>query len=259
MRPLTRSVPLGPVILALLSSFFLVGCSERKAAGPPPPPDVQVVTVEQKDVPVYSEWVTTLDGYINAQIRPQVTGYLLKRNYEEGRIVHKGDVLFVIDPRPFQATLEATRALQAEAEAKLTKTTLDVDRDTPLAREKAIPQAQLDNDIQAKAAAHAMVDAAKAQVEQARLNLEFTRVRSLVDGVAGLAQGQIGDLVGPTTVLTSVSQVDPIRAYLSLSEQEYLWAARRISAVTSGKEILSQSDKVLELVLGDGTTFSQKG
>ncbi len=259
MRPLTRSVPLGPVILALLSAFFLVGCSEKKAAGPPPPPDVQVVIVEQKDVPVYSEWVTTLDGYVNAQIRPQVTGYLLKRNYEEGRIVHKGDVLFVIDARPFQAALEAARALQAEAEAKLTKTTLDVDRDTPLAREKAIPQAQLDNDIQAKAAAQAMVDAAKAQVEQARLNLEFTKVRSLVDGVAGLAQGQMGDLVGPTTVLTSVSQVDPIKAYLSLSEQEYLWAARRISDVTSGKEVLSQGDKVLELVLGDGTTFSQKG
>ena len=258
MRPFMRTYSLAPATLLLLF-LFLGGCGEKKAAGPPPPPDVQVVTVEQKDVPVYSEWVTTLDGYINAQIRPQVSGYLLKRNYDEGMLVHKGQVLFEIDARPFQAALEQTQAQQAQAEAQLTKTTLDVDRDTPLAREKAIPQAQLDNDIQAKAAALATVNAAKAQVEQARLNLEFTKVRSLVDGIAGLAQGQIGDLVGPSTVLTSVSQVDPIKAFFSLSEQEYLRAAARINAIAMGKETITENDKVLELVLGDGSTFAQKG
>ena len=257
MRPFLRPYPLVPA--ALLLVFCLGGCGEKKAAGPPPPPDVQVVTVEQKDVPVYSEWVATLDGYINAQIRPQVSGYLIKRSYEEGTLVRKGQVLFVIDPRPFQAALEQVQAQELEAQARLTKTTLDVERDTPLAREKAIPQAQLDNDIQAQAAAKAGVEAAKAMVEQAQLNLGFTQVRSLVDGVAGLAQGQIGDLVGPSTVLTSVSQVDPIKAYLSVSEQEYLRAAPRISAYLAGKEMVNQNDKILELILGDGSTFAQKG
>ncbi len=259
MRSLLRASFLARISLFLLAVPWVAGCGEKKAAGPPPAPDVQVVTVEQMDVPVYTEWVTTLDGYINAQIRPQVTGYLLKRTYDEGAVVRKGQVLFVIDARPFQAALEQVQAQQAQAEAQLTKTTLDVDRDTPLAREKAIPQAQLDNDIQAKAAARAGVDAAKAQVEQAKLNLEFTQVRSLVDGVAGLAQGQIGDLVGPSTVLTTVSQVDPIKAFFSISEQEYLRAAERISAIALGKLQISENDKVLELVLGDGSTFPHKG
>ena len=259
MIPSVRSNFLAFATLFILSFLFVAGCGEKKAAGPPPPPDVEVVSVEQQDVPVYAEWVTTLDGYINAQIRPQVSGYLLKRNYDEGMLVHKGDILFVIDARPFQAALEMTQAQQAQAEAQLTKTSLDVERDTPLAREKAIPQAQLDNDIQAKAAAKAMVDAAKAKVEEARLNLEFTKVRSLVDGIAGLAQGQIGDLVGPSTVLTSVSQVDPIKAFFSISEQEYMKASARISAIATGKLMISENDKVLDLVLGDGSVFPHKG
>ena len=259
MRPFPRAVSFGPAIVLLLALSLLGGCSEKKAAGPPLPPDVQVVTVEQKDVPVYSEWVTTLDGYINAQIRPQVSGYLLKVTYQDGRLVRKGEVLFVIDPRPFQAALEGVKAQQAEAEARLTKTNLDVERDTPLAREKAIPQAQLDNDIQAQAAARAGVDAAKAKVEGANLNLGFTQVRSLVNGIAGLAQGQVGDLVGPTTLLTSVSQVDPVKAYLSVSEQEYLRVAVRVNAVALGKEIINENNKTLELILGDGSVFPQKG
>ncbi len=258
MKPPRRAGSLARIALLLLAVLWVAGCGEKKAAGPPPP-EVQVVTVEQTDVPVYAEWVTTLDGYINAQIRPQVTGYLLKRNYYEGMLVHKGQLLFEIDARPFQAALEQAQAEQAKAEAAYGKTTLDVQRDTPLAREKAIPQSQLDNDIQANAAAKAMVDAAKAQVEQAKLNLGFTQVRSLVDGIAGLAQGQIGDLVGPSTVLTSVSQVDPIKAFFSISEQEYLAASARISAIAMGKLQISENDKILELVLGDGSAFPQKG
>jgi len=183
---------------------------------------------------------------------------LMKQNYTEGTIVHEGQVLFEIDPRPFDAALQQAKGQLAQAEAQLGKTRLDVARDTPLAKESAIPQAQLDNDIQANEAAQAMVSAAKAQVEQAQLNLDFTKVRSLVNGVAGLAKGQIGDLVGPTTILTTVSQVEPIKAYFAISEQQYLKLADRISAVTQGRRRADER-KILELVLSDGTVYSHKG
>jgi membrane fusion protein (multidrug efflux system) len=166
--------------------------------------------------------------------------------------------LFEIDPRPFQAALEQAKGQQAQAEAQRGKTELDVQRDTPLAKQSAIPQAQLDNDIQANAAAAAVVSGSKAQVEQARLNVEFTKVRSLVDGIAGLAKGQIGDLVGPTAVLTTVSQVEPIKAYFSVSEQEYLPFATRISEVVSGKRAAG-TKKNLELILADGSVYPKKG
>ena len=158
---------LWPGALLLAALILFVGCASKTEAAPPPPPEVQVVTIEQKDVPVYGEWVATLDGYVNADIRPQVTGYLLKQNYREGTLVRKGDVLFEIDPRPFEAALEQAAGQQAQAEAQLGKAALDVQRDTPLAKQSAIPQAQLDNDIQANAAASAVLRANKAQVEQA--------------------------------------------------------------------------------------------
>ena len=145
--------------LALAAITLLGGCASKTEAAAPPPPEVQVVNIQQKDVPVYGEWVAILDGYVNADIRPQVSGYLMKQNYREGSLVHKGDVLFEIDPRPFNAALQQTQGQQAQAEAQLGKTTLDVQRDTPLAKQSAIPQAQLDNDIQANAAATAVVDA----------------------------------------------------------------------------------------------------
>lgn len=235
----------------------LIGCGEQKAAAPASPTDVEVAEVQQRDVPVYGEWIATLDGYVNAQIQPQVTGYLWKQNYREGTVVHHGDVLFEIDPRPFEAVLQQTKGQLAQAEAQLSKTALDVTRDTPLAKQSAIPQAQLDNDIQAKAAAEAMVLAAKAQVEQAELNLSFTKVRSLVDGIAGLAKGQIGDLVGPTTILTTVSQVNPIKAYFAISEQEYLKAAAKISAAYAGRRLGPAAQ--LELLLADGSVYPHKG
>ena len=246
----------GALLLAALIPF--VGCANKTEAAPPPPPEVQVVNIEQKDVPVYGEWVATLDGFVNADIRPQVPGYLMKQTYKEGTRVRKGDVLFEIDPRPFEAALQAAQGQQAQAEAQLGKTALDVQRDTPLAKQSAIPQAQLDNDIQANAAASAVVKANKAQVEQARLNMEFTKVRSLVDGIAGIAKGQIGDLVGPTTILTTVSQVQPIKAYFSISEQEYLPYAERISEVVSGKRAAGET-KGLELILADGSVYPHKG
>ena len=253
--PVCRLWP-GALLLAALIQF--VGCASKTEAAPPPPPEVQVVTIEQKDVPVFGEWVATLDGYVNADIRPQVTGYLLKQNYREGTLVRKGDVLFEIDPRPFEAALEQAAGQQAQAEAQLGKAALDVQRDTPLAKQSAIPQAQLDNDIQANAAASAVLRANKAQVEQAKLNLGFTKVRSLVDGIAGIAKGQIGDLVAPTSILTTVSQVQPIKAYFSVSEQQYLPYAARISEVVSGKRGAGKN-KILELILADGSVFPHKG
>ena len=186
-------------------------------------PEVEVASVIQKDVPIFSEWVATLDGYVNAQIQPQVTGYIVRQTYKEGSLVRKGQVLFQIDPRPLHALLDQANAQLAQAQAQLGKTEMDVGRDTPLAKERAIAQSQLDNDIQANHAAKAAVKAAEAQVEQARLNLDFTAVKSLVDGIAGIAQVQIGNLVNPTTVLTfGFADESDQGIFHSISEQEYL-------------------------------------
>jgi len=164
----------GPLILAVLPAtvFLTAGCGTPKAAPAIPSPEVEVASVVQKDVPIFSEWVATLDGYINAQIQPQVAGYVIKQTYKEGSFVRKGQILFQIDPRPFQALLDQAKAQLAQAQAQLGKTEMDVNRDTPLAKERAIAQSQLDNDVQAKQAAQAAVKAAEALVEQARLNLE---------------------------------------------------------------------------------------
>jgi len=242
----------------LLLAAFMTGCSKKETVTAAAAPEVEVAPVVQQDVPLYSEYISTLDGYVNAQIQPQVTGYLTKQTYQEGAVVSKGQVLFEIDPRPFEAALQQAKGQVAEAEAQLGKTKLDVARDTPLAKENAIPQAQLDNDIQANEASNALLIGAKAQLEQAQLNLDFTKVRSLVNGVAGLAKGQIGDLVGPTTILTTVSQVNPIKAYFAISEQEYLKFAQRLSAVSEGRQQIGKH-KILELVLADGSTYPQKG
>jgi RND family efflux transporter MFP subunit len=241
----------------LAATVLLCGGCERKQAASASPPVVEVVDVVQKDVPIYGEWVATLDGYVNAQIQPQVTGYLIKQDYKEGSFVPKGDVMFEIDPRPFQALLDQAKAQLAQAQAQLGKTQLDVDRDTPLAKERAIAQSQLDNDTQANLAANAAVQSAAAQVEQSELNLGFTRVTSLVDGIAGIAQVQVGSLVGPTTVLTSVSQLNPIKAYFPISEQEYLRFAARINA--QAQQQMPTDAPPLELILADGTLYPQKG
>ena len=246
-------------ILALLpvSSLLFTGCGNPNAAAPPPPAEVEVATVSQKDVPIYSEWVATLDGYVNAQISPQVSGYIVEQNYKEGSYVQKGQTLFRIDPRPFQAILDQAKAQLAQAEAQLGKTQLDVDRDTPLAKERAIAQSQLDNDIQANLAGRAAVKAAQAQVEQAELNIGFTNVTSLIDGIAGIAQVQIGNLVNTTSVLTGVSQVNPIKAYFPISEQEYMRFADKINAHNQQE---SRSDsRLFDLILADGSVYPQKG
>jgi RND family efflux transporter MFP subunit len=256
-----RSLPCSAagLILALLLATVssAVGCGKTNAAPAIPTPEVEVATIVQKDVPIFSEWVATLDGYVNAQIQPQVTGYIIRQSYKEGSFVRKGQILFQIDPRPFQAVLDQANAQLAQTQAQLAKTAMDVDRDTPLARERAIAQSQLDNDIQANRAAKAAVKAAEAQVVQAQLNLDFTDVKSLVDGIAGIAQVQIGNLVNPTTVLTSVSQINPIKAYFSISEQEYLHYAARINAQAQ-KESPSDGPP-FDLILADGSIYPHKG
>ena len=245
----------GCVVLTLLSSG---GCGNKNvSAAAPPPPNVQVAEVIQRDVSVYHEWIATLDGYVNAQIQAQVAGYLIQQNYREGALVRKNDVLFKIDPRPFQAVLDQAQAQLAQAEAQLGKTQLDVQRDTPLAKEKAIAQSQLDNDIQANLAAKATVQADKAAIEQAQINLEFTNVRSLIDGVAGIATGQVGNLVGPQAILTTVSQLEPIKAYFVVSEQEYLAFIQRNPTVAAREK--TEKQLVLELILADGSTYPAKG
>jgi membrane fusion protein (multidrug efflux system) len=219
---------------------------------------VAIVSVTPETVRVSTEWIATLDGFVNAQIRPQVSGYLVRAAYREGAAVKKGDVLFEIDPRTFEAALAQAEAQLAQAHAQLGRTEQDVQRDKPLALERAIAQGQLDNDVQANLAAEASVKLAEAMVDTARLNLGFTKVRSLVGGIAAIATAQIGDLVGPTTLLTTVSQVDPIRAYFSLNEQEYLQVSSQINAHTLSKSLWGNGP-ALTLTLADGQTYPVKG
>ena len=250
---------IGAVFLAVAAfGIFVSGCNKGQAAIGTPVPEVEVATVEQRDVPVYSEWVATLDGYVNAEIRPQVSGYIIKQNYTEGSLVHKGQVLFEIDPRPFTADLDRAKGDLAQAQAQLGKSTLDVQRDTPLAEAKAIAKSQLDNEVQAKLGAQAAVESGRAAVEQSALNLEWTKVTSLVDGIAGIAQVQIGNLIGPNSVLTSVSQVEPIKAFFPISEHEYVLAQRKSNAISSGHTIRFFGSPV-ELILTDGSSYPQKG
>ena len=244
-----------PLIVITAISFALAGCGRGNAAIKLPDTEVLVASPVQQDVPVHNEWVATLDGYVNAEIRPQVSGYLIKQNYKEGSFVSKGQVLFEIDPRPFQAALDGAKAELAQAEAALVKSTIDVERDTPLAEQKAVPTEKLDNEIQAKRAAEAAVEAAKAAVERAQLDLGWTKVTSLVDGVAGICEVQMGNLVGPPSHLTSVSQVDPVKVYFPVSEQEYL-RARNVSTTGQPMDLF---DSAPELILADGTVYPHKG
>jgi RND family efflux transporter MFP subunit len=248
----------------------LIGC--RKSQQPTTsPPDVEVVEVMQKDVPIWKEWIGTLDGLWNAQIRPQVTGYLLRQTYKDGAFVKKDQLLFEIDPRTFQAAVDQYKGqlanaegLLASAQANQVKTQNDVNRYAPLAKEQAIPQQDLDTAIQVNLGAKAQVDAAKAQIEAAKgqlasaqLNLGFTRVLSLIDGVAGIAQGQIGDLVTPSTLLTTVSTVDPIKIYFPVSERGYLDYIKENP--DAAKRATQESKIELELVLADGSVYPRKG
>jgi RND family efflux transporter MFP subunit len=248
--------PRGPLALsaAVLSLALLGGCGKPKAAAPAPV-DVRVSGVVQRDVPVTREWIGYLDGSVNAQIRAQVSGYLVKQDYKEGSAVRKGDPLFEIDSRPLTAMLAQMQGQLAQAQAQFGKAKQDVVRFTPLARDKAISQEELDDAVQARLAAEAQVASARAGVEQARLNLSFTHIVSPVDGVAGLVQAQIGDLVGPSTgILTTVSNLNPMKAYFPISEQAYL-EFRHSAPAAQG----FPSDVAFDLILTDGSTYPEKG
>ncbi|MBO0720213.1 MAG: efflux RND transporter periplasmic adaptor subunit [Blastocatellia bacterium] len=285
------------IVLLLVVMLIALGRSNEKAAPPAAnPPEVVVVPVVQKDVPIYSEWIGTLDGLVNADIRAQVSGYLLSRKYTEGSFVRKGELLFEIDPRPFQAALDQAKgnlaqangqlaqanaqlvqaqAQLAQSEANQVKAQLDVDRYTPLARQNAITNQELDNAVQANLAAKADVKAATARVETSKaaivaakaaveaagaavhtteLNLGFTTIASPINGIAGIATAQVGNLVNPNSgPLTTVSTVDPIKVYFTLSEKEYLDNSKR-GTLDANKKL-----DELELVLVDGSIYPHKG
>lgn len=251
------------IFTALVSAVLLLnalGCSNSKvrASAPPLPPVVEVAPVVQKNVPVMGEWVGTLEGYVNAQIQPQVTGYLIRQDYHEGSFVRRGQLLFEIDPRPFQAALDQAKGQLAQAEALMANAEINVKRDIPEAEAHAIPQSQLDNDTQALRAAKASVEADQAAVEQAAINLGYTKVVSLVNGIAGVTTVQVGNLVGPSAVLTSVSQVNPIKVYFPISEQEYLRMAD--GGAQHNVDWLTHASRIqLQMILADGTTYSSPG
>jgi membrane fusion protein (multidrug efflux system) len=270
------------IAVLTVSALILTGCQQQRAAMTMPAPEVEVETVAVQDVPITKEWIGSLDGRVNAQIRAQVSGYLMKQDYTEGSFVGKGQLMFEIDPRPFEAALDLAKGSQAQAEgnlqqaranlgqnkARLGKADLDVKRYTPLARTKAISQEELDNAVQSQLeasaavrsseaaieSAQAAIVSAKAAVENAQLNLGFTKISAPISGIAGLAKAQVGDLMSPGGgELTTVSTVDPIKAYFTVSEQEYL---DHNSPLQSGPH--GRSGK-LELVLADGSVYGQKG
>src|SRR6202162_1482422 len=268
-----RKVAIGVVVLIAIAATVIVLRLKHGAGGPPGgTPTVEVVQVEQKDVPIYGEWIGTLDGFINADVRAQVTGYLLRQGYLEGAFVRKGELLFEIDPRPFQAALDQAEGLLAQARANLAnakavqgRTQLDVERYTPLAKEQAASQQDLDNAVQNNLAAKATVATAEAQiktdeaaVETAKINLDFTRLIAPIDGIAEQAQLQVGALVNPSSgPVTSVSTVDPIKVYFTVSESEYLDWNKRFPTETS-REAADKSLR-LQLILADGSTYPRDG
>jgi len=254
--PVTRSSFLFVflIIFYLVGSFF-AGCKKSPQTGSPPP-DVEVVSVQQKDVPIYTEWVGTMDGLVNATIRAQVSGYLIKQNYQEGELVRKGQVLFEIDPRSFQAALAQAQGELARQEAAHENASLTLARVKPLAEQNALSKRDLDNATSTELATQASVFAAKAAVQKAELDLEFTRITSPIDGIAGIAKAQLGNLVGPgaSEELTTVSTVDPIKVYIQLSEQQYLKSRQALEAREA------QAREVpLQLILADGSVYPHQG
>ena len=241
--------------LAGIALLITTACDKEKAP-PPAVPVVEVVGVAQRDVPIYLEWIGSLDGNVNAVIRPQVTGYLVKQNYREGDLVKQGQPLFEIDPRTFESAVEEAKGLRAQQAARFETTKANLDRIKPLAALNAVSQKDLDDATGAHLSAKAQLEAAEASLKTAKLNLGFTKIISPVTGIAGIAKAQIGDLLSPSmpTELTTVSTVDPIKVYFNISEREYLKIANAVLA--EGKK----QDRVpLELFLVDGSLYPHAG
>lgn len=241
--------------LAGVALLITTACDKEKAA-PPGPPAVEVVSVAQRDVPIYMEWIGSLDGNVNAVIRPQVTGYLIKQNYREGDLVKQGQPLFEIDPRTFEAAVEEAKGLRAQQVARFETTKANLDRIKPLAAVNAVSQKDLDDATGAHLSAKAQLEAADASLKTAKLNLAFTKITSPVTGIAGIAKAQIGDLLSPSmpTELTTVSTVDPVKVYFNISEREYLKVANAALAAGSKPERVP-----LELFLVDGSLYPHAG
>ena len=249
-----RTTSWATLFAVMIAAIAAESCGGKSEAPPPPPPDVRVATVQARDVAVRSEWVGTMDGSVNAQIRARVQGYLESQNYAEGTLVKPGTLLFTIDARPYRAALDAAKGDLGRAEALLTKTQQDVARYTPLAKEGAISQQELDNSVQANRAAKAAVDSARAGVEKAQLDLDWTQLKSPIGGIAGISVAQVGDLIGENSVLTTVSQVDPIKVSFPISAQEYLRYSDLMPVDGSARR-----EGRLELVLADGSMYPERG
>jgi membrane fusion protein (multidrug efflux system) len=254
---LPRILALAPMVAtACLSALLLTGCGEKKAAAPAAPV-VEVANVVVKDVPIVREWVGTTDGLVNAKINAQVQGYLIKQNYKEGSEVKKGQVLFEIDPRPFQAALEQAKGQLAINEGQFYTAKANLEKIRPLAAVNAVSKKDLDDAIGREASAKAAVQAAKASVRKDEIDLSFTRITSPIDGIAGISKAQLGDLVGSPggPELTTVSTLDPIKVFVPLGEQEYMHFIREAEA----KGDSETKGHNLELVLADGRVFPHKG
>jgi membrane fusion protein (multidrug efflux system) len=271
--PVGRKVVIGAVLLVVVVAVAVLAMRPKHGAGGASgSPEVEVVQVQQRDVPIYGEWIGTLDGLVNADVRAQVTGYLMQQAYQEGSFVKAGQLLFQIDPRPFQATLDQAKAQLAQAQAQLAnaeaiqlQAQLNVNKYTPLAVEQAASQQDLDNSVQTNIAAKATVlnskaaiRAAEAAVQSAQINLDFTRLIAPIDGIAGQAQLQVGALVSPASgAVTTVSTVDPIKVYFTVSESEYLAWRQRFP--TEAKLETANKDLRLQLILADGSTYKHDG
>jgi RND family efflux transporter MFP subunit len=238
-------------------ALVAIGC-KRPEPPSPPTPAVGVTEVIQKDVPIYEEWIGTTDGFVNAQIMPKVSGYLLRQDYKDGDSVQEGQLLFEIDSREYKAALDQALGNLAQQQAQNKKNQDDLARYTPLYREGVVSQQTYDNAVQAARASDASVKAAQAAVEAAKLNLEWTKVTSLIRGIAEIASAQVGDLVNTNTLLTNVSQVDPIKVTFPVTEQEYLRYADKIRKLEES-DAPKQNDPVLQMILADGHTYEFTG
>jgi len=242
---------------AILVLPILSACSEKQPAPTPPPPTVQVMTLKPTTVPVYKEIVATLLGRVNTAIKPKVQGYLLTQDYDDGAIVSEGELIFTIDPDTYKIAVQKSEADLDEAKAQLVKTQLTVERDKELIKADAISQKQLDNSIQAEQAAAAQVAAAEAGVANAKLNLSYTKVYSPIHGVAGKAQANVGDLVGPADTLTMISNLDPIQAVFYIPEKAYLERGKDLRKILDIP--FDKREPSIELIFGDGTVYDKKG
>ncbi|HEV3273163.1 MAG TPA: efflux RND transporter periplasmic adaptor subunit [Candidatus Methylacidiphilales bacterium] len=241
----------------LISALILVGCGKKEEPAAPTPPVVLVTTAEKADIPIFSEAIATLEGSTNSQIHAQISGYLLKKNYNEGSQVKEGDLLFEIDPKPFQANLDKANATLQNSQSQLTRTQQDLARYASLVKSGAVSQQEYQNEVQTVQSAQADVDAAQASVTSAQIELGYTNITAPITGIAGKAMAQVGDLISPSVQLTTISALDPIEAVFTVTEQFYLDNTEQIAKAM----LIPQNERPerMELLFADGTAYPKKG